>query len=222
MKKCPYCKIEVGGNLTKCPLCQSRLTGEGESPYFPEHPSLQFRSFLYKVQLFIVWAIMIAGLGLDLLLEIRFPGFPNLHWSLIIAMWLVAFEFGIMKQFKPGTASARRVTVMVFWILVLLGVTSYCFDFFWLFRDWILPITIAASLVVNFALTMLDKQGNAMTYLLTGLLFSVIPFSVMYTLRKDMPMTWGICLIITITVLAGAIIFKGRAVAREFQRRFHI
>ena len=25
MKNCPYCKIEVGGNLKKCPLCQSKL-----------------------------------------------------------------------------------------------------------------------------------------------------------------------------------------------------
>ena len=58
--------------------------------------------------------------------------------------------------------------------------------------------------------------------LLTCLFFGLIPFWVMYILRKDMPMTWSICLIVSITVLAAAIIFKGRTVAREFQRRFHI
>ncbi len=222
MKKCQYCKIEVGGNPDKCPLCQSRLTGEGERPYFPEKSNLQFRSFLYKVQMFIVWAVIIAGFGLDFLLGLRFPSFPELHWCLIITMWLVAFEFGIMKQFKPGTASARRVTIMVFMILILLTITSYFFDFLWLTRDWIVPIAIAATIVVNFILTMMDKQGNAMTYLLTGLLFGVIPFWVMYIQRKNMPMTWVICLIISVTMFAGAIIFKGRTVAKEFQRRFHI
>ncbi len=222
MKKCPYCKIEVGGNPQKCPLCQSRLTGEGERPYFPEKTTLQFRSFLYKLQMFIVWALIISGLGLDFLIGLRFPSFPTLHWSLIIAMWLIAIEFGIMKQFRPGTASARTVTIMVFLILALLLVTSYFFDFMWLTRDWIVPIAIAATLVVNFILTMLDKQGNAITYLLTCLVFGLIPFWVMYILKKDMPITWGICLIVSITVLAGAIIFKGRTVAREFQKRFHI
>ncbi len=222
MKKCPYCKIEVGGNPLKCPLCQSRLVGEGERPYFPEKTTLQFRSLLYKLQMFIVWVLIISGLGLDFLIGLRFPSFPALHWSLVIAMWLIAFEFGIMKQFRPGTASARTVTIMVFLILALLLVTSYFFDFMWLTRDWIVPIAIAATLVVNFILTMLDKQGNAITYLLTCLVFGLIPFWVMYILKKDMPITWGICLIVSITVLAGAIIFKGRTVAKEFQKRFHI
>ncbi|MCR5585510.1 MAG: hypothetical protein K6F63_08780 [Lachnospiraceae bacterium] len=222
MKKCPYCKIEVGGNPVKCPLCQSRLIGEGERPYFPEKSTLQFRSFLYKIQMFIAWAVIIAALGMDFLLGVRFPSFPDLHWGLIIVMWTVAFEFVIMKQFKPGTASARKLSIMVFLILILLTVTSYYFDFLWLTKDWIIPITIAATLVVNFVLTMLDKQGNAITYLLTCLFFGLVPFWVMYILRKDMPMTWSICLIVSITVLAAAIIFKGRTVAREFQRRFHI
>jgi hypothetical protein len=223
MKKCPYCKIEVGGDPVKCPLCQSRLMGEGEKLYFPEKNTLKFRSFLYKLQLFIVWALIIAGLGLDFLQEIRFPGFPDLHWSLIFAMWFIAFEHGIMRQFKPGTGSARKVTVMVFTILILLLITSYYFDFLWLTRDWILPIVIAATIVANFVLTMIDKQGNAMAYLLTGLFFSVIPFLVIYLRKKEaMPMTWNICLLISIILFAGAIIFKGRSVAREFQRRFHV
>ncbi|MCR5824288.1 MAG: hypothetical protein K6G60_07665 [Lachnospiraceae bacterium] len=222
MKKCQYCKIAVGGNLEKCPLCQSRLIGEGEAPYFPEHPALQFRSFLYKLQMFIAWAVIIASLGMDFLLGMKFPSFPDLHWSFIFTMWVVAVEFCIMKQFRPGTASARKLTVMVFIILVLLLVTSYCFDFLWLTKDWIIPIAIAATLVVNFVLTMLDKQGNAITYLLTELFFGLIPFVVMYTLKRDMPMTWGICLMVSIAVLAAAIIFRGRTIAREFQRRFHL
>jgi hypothetical protein len=222
MKKCQYCKIEVGGDLTKCPLCQSRLIGEAEEPYFPRKNTLQFRSLIYKIQLFVAWAVIIAALGLDFLQGLRFPSFESLHWSLIIVMWIVAFEFGIMKQFKPGTAYARQVSIMVFLILIPLTVTSYYFDFLWLTRDWIVPIAIAAALIGNFVLTMLDKQENAMTYLLTGLFFSLIPFLVVYFSYESLPMTWVICLIISITLLAGAIIFKGRTVARELQRRFHL
>ncbi|MCR5153580.1 MAG: hypothetical protein K6B75_01910 [Lachnospiraceae bacterium] len=224
MKRCTYCKIEVGGNPEKCPLCQSRLVGDGEEAYFPEQSSLQFRSFLYKVQMFIVWALIFTGLGLDFFIGLRFKGFPDLHWSLVFAMWLVAFEFGIMKQFRPGASSAKKVSMVVLILTVLVVITSYYFDFMWLTRDWIVPIVIAATLIANFVLTMLDKNGNAMAYLLSSLLFGLIPFWIMYARHKGtpMPMPWIICLIISITLLAGIIIFKGRAVAKEFQKRFHI
>lgn len=222
MKKCPYCKIEVGGNPVKCPLCQSRLTGDGEEPYFPEHNALQFRSLVYKIQMFIAWTVIIAGLGLDLLLGIRFPGFPDLHWSLLLALWLVAIEFVIVKQFRPGTGSARKVTMMVFVTLILLLITSHYFGIMWLTRDWIVPCVIAGTVIANFVLTMLDKQGNAMAYLLTALVFGVIPFWYMYLKYRPLPMTWTICLMISIILIAGAIIFKGRSLRREFQRRFHM
>ena len=100
MKKCPYCKIDVGGAPKVCPLCQSRLTGEDEEPYFPNRTELQFRSFIYKLQLFIAWAVMIATLGLDFLKGIRFPEFPQLHWSLLLAMWIIAVEFLIIRLFR--------------------------------------------------------------------------------------------------------------------------
>lgn len=47
-----------------------------------------------------------------------------------------------------------------------------------------------------------DKNGNTMLYLLTGLFMGFVP-SIIY-------------------FFAGAVIFRGRAVAAEFQRRFHL
>ena len=64
MRTCPYCKIEVGGDLIKCPLCQSKLTGEGEAAYFPKQTVFRRRSFLYKLQLFIIWILVIVAVGI--------------------------------------------------------------------------------------------------------------------------------------------------------------
>ena len=222
MQKCPYCKIEVGSDLVKCPLCQSRLTGEPEAAMFPHHPTMQFRSFLYKLQLFIIWVIVIVGLGLDFLIHLKFPAFPDLHWSLILAMWMFVFEFGIMRQFKPGTGSARKVTMMVFNILILLGITSYFFGFFELTLDLIIPAVITGAIIANFVLAMLDKKGNAMAYLLTVLLFGLIPCVVIYFSNKEMPVAWIVCMFVTIILFAAAIIFKGKAVAGELKRRFNL
>lgn len=222
MKTCPYCKIKVGGNPEKCPLCQSRLTGEGEELYFPAQSELKFRSFIYKLQLFIAWAVIIACLGLDFLQKIRIPGFAQLHWSLLLAMWIIAVEFLILRLFRRGNSSARTVTLVVFIVLVLLLVTSHFFGFLWLVRDWIVPVTISAALIANFVFTLVDKQGNSMSYLLSGLLFGTVPFLIMYIIHKEMPLTWIICLIISITLFAGAVIFKGRSVSGELRKRFHM
>ncbi len=222
MKKCPYCKIEVGGDADKCPLCQSRLTGEASEAYFPVRDTLKFRSFLYKLQLFIVWCIVITGLGLDFLFDIRIPAFPGLHWGLIIFMWLVVFESVILRQFTPGTASARTVTVMVIVILAMLLVTAQCFGFMWLAWDWIVPVVITGTMIANFVLVMVDRRGNAMAYMLTGLFFGLLPCLVLYLRYKTMPITWMICTIVGVVLFAGAVIFKGRVVASEIRKRFSV
>ena len=222
MKKCPYCRIEVGGDAEKCPLCQSRLTGEGEEAYFPVRDTLKFRSFLYKLQTFIVLSVAIVGIGLDFLFGIRLPGFPGLHWSLILAMWLITIEFVIIRQFMPGTGSARKVTLMVFIILAMLIITAYFFDIMWLVWGWIVPIVLTAMVTANFVLAMVDKQGNAMAYLLSGLLFGLIPCIVLYFVEEKMPIAWMICMIVSVILFAGAVIFKGRSVAGEIRRRFNM
>ncbi len=220
MKTCPYCKTSVGGDTDKCPLCQSRLMGSDGDAYFPVRDTLKFRSFLYKLQLFIVWALVITGLGLDFLYDIRIPGFADLHWSLIIFMWLMVFEFVIIKQFKPGMTSARTVTVMVIVILAMLLVTAYFFNFMWLARDWIVPIVITGTMIANFVLAMVDRHGNAMAYMLTGLFFGLLPCLVLYLRYRTMPITWKICTMVGIVLFAGAVIFKGRLVASEIRKRF--
>jgi len=223
MKKCPYCRIEVGGNPDNCPLCQSRLTGVGEEAYFPVRDTLKFRSFLYKLQMFIVLSIVIVGLGLDFLFKIKLPTFPNLHWSLILAMWLLSYEFLILRQFRPGTGSAaRKVTHMVFIILIMLLITAHYFNFMWLVWNWMVPIVISAMGTANFVLAFIDKHGNTMAYLLSGLFFGLIPCIVLYFTEETMPIAWMICMIIALVLFAGAITFKGRAVAHELRRRFNL
>jgi len=222
MKNCPYCKIEVGGDAVKCPLCQSKLMGEGERPYYPKLEAQKKRSMFYKLQLFIAWIVLIVGIGLDLMVELRLPDKPDFHWSLILAMWLTAFEFLIMRQFKPGTGSARKVTMMVLIMLVLLSVTAYFFGFFELTMNLIVPIVFTGAIIANFVLAMVDKKGNTMAYLLSGWLFGVIPSIILYFVRQTMPLAWSICLIVSVILLVGAVIFKGRSVAAEIQRRFNI
>jgi hypothetical protein len=174
------------------------------------------------LQLFIVWVVIIACLGLDFLVHLRLPGLPELHWSLLVAMWLVAFEFLIMRQFKPGMGSARKVTMMVLIILAMLSVTAYFLGFLQITLDLIVPVVITGAVIANFVLAMVDKNGYAMAYLLSGLLCGVIPSIVLFIVKDRMPVAWMVCMIVSLVLFAGVIIFKGRLVAGELQRRFNV
>ena len=222
MRKCPYCKIDIGGDLEKCPLCQSKLTGEAEEAYFPKIDTMQKRTLFYKFQLLIVWIIVIVGIGLDFMLKLRLPGYPDLHWSLLLAMWLLIMDLRIMRSFRPGTGSARKVTFMVFITLVMLMITAYFFGFMELTLGMIVPIVITGMVIANFVLAMIDKHGNTMSYLLTGILIGLIPCIVMYLINKSMSIPWIICSLVSAILLVGAVVFKGRAVAAELQRRFNL
>lgn len=222
MRKCPYCKIEIEGDLIKCPLCQSKLNGESGTPPFPRLEAQKKKSVFYKIQLLLVWALLIVGIGLDFMIGLRLPAFPALHWSILLSMWLVAFEFGIMRQFKPGTGSAGKVSILMLIIAASWLVTAYFFDLMDVTLDLVIPIALAATIITNFVLAMVDKNGNSMAYLLSGLLLCVIPGLIQFIVRESMPLAWVICTMISFILFVGAVIFRGRAVIAELQRRFHV
>lgn len=222
MRRCPYCKVGIEGDLVKCPLCQSKLTGTGEAPCYPKFEALKKRSLFYKIHVSLAWGLLIVGLGLDFMIGLRLPGYPDLHWSLLLAMWLMVFEFGIMRQFKPGTGSAGKVTMLVLITIAMWCVTAYFFGLMKVTIDLVVPIALAGTVTANFVLAMIDKNGNTMSYLLSGVFMGVVTGIIFYFVRSEMPLAWAICLMVSAILFAGAIIFRGRQVAAEFQRRFHI
>lgn len=220
MRTCQYCKIDVGGNLKKCPFCQSTMTGTMEEPYFPKQTTLKIQSFFYKLQMFIVWAVIIASLGADFLLGVTI--IPNLHLSLLLTMWLLAFEFGIMRLFKKGANSSRVMTLFVMIVTILLMVTAYYLGLYYFMVDYVVPIIIIGTLIANFVLAMIDQIANAMIYLLTNVFVGILPYIVFFFMKREIPFTWIICLIVSVILFVGAIIFKGRPVISEIQKRLNV
>ena len=81
---------------------------------------------------------------------------------------------------------------------------------------------LVATITADFVLALIDKNGNTMVYLLSGLLIGIVPSIICYFVSDKMPLAWAICLMVSIILFAGTMIFRGRAVAAEFQKRFHL
>ena len=51
MRRCPYCRVGIAGDLSKCPLCQSKLTGTGEDRSYPKLEAQKKRASTHKIKL---------------------------------------------------------------------------------------------------------------------------------------------------------------------------
>nr|MCR4842441.1 hypothetical protein [Eubacterium sp.] len=178
MRYCPYCEIKIGGTHEKCPLCQSKLSGEAGERFFPAQNALKLTSLFYRMQLFIVSVIVIVSLGVDFLFHVdSLPGINGIphHWSLIVCMWLLVFEFGIIRLYK-GKNSSRILTLNVFIVMVMLVITTYFTGGVITVLSLVVPVALMATMLTNFILAMVDRSGNAMVYLLSNLLVGILPY----------------------------------------------
>lgn len=52
--------------------------------------------------------------------------------------------------------------------------------------------------------------------------YRLVPSIIFFFVSAKMPLAWVICLMVSVILFAGAVIFRGRAVAAEFRRRLHL
>ena len=218
MKKCLNCDIEVGGEVDVCPLCQHGLTGEASSNNWPYLFKLKKQALFYKIQLFAALAILVVSLGLDFLLNL----FGDKHWSLLVAFGIIVIELMVKNFLKKKNVPAKIVSFSVFWAAVILVVTAYYYGFSQPIVHLVLPIMLNAVLVADWVLTIIDKSGNSLVYLLVNILAAFVMYGVLFFRKCDISLTWNICLMISVVSLIGMLVFRGRKVTGEVEKRMNI
>ena len=217
MKKCLNCNIEIGGNVDICPLCQNALTGEATLNNWPSPNKLRAQAFLYKLQLFLVLATIAVGISLDYLLELN----NGKHYSLIIALWLIVFELDLRRNIKRLFVISKTVNMCTLHLCLLLLLTGWYFGFYEITAFMIVPILFGTLLMVNLIFSMTDTTENALVYLLTNILIVVITYTIMRINGVNTGLVWTITLMISFVALIGIVIFKGRKVSNEIQKRMN-
>lgn len=217
MRKCLNCNINIGGNTDTCPLCQNSLTGDPTPDNWPSPSVLKARAFIYKLQLFLALALAAVGLSLDYLLEIN----NGTHYSLIIALWLIVFELQLRSNIKRIFVISRTVSLGILYSCLLLLLTGYSFGFFDIIAFMVAPIMLGAALIANLVFSMIDTTDNALVYLLGNILLVIAIYTVLRICRINTGIVWPICLMVSLVSLIGIIIFKGRKVSNEIQKRMN-
>ncbi|MCR5468003.1 MAG: hypothetical protein K6F37_03500 [Lachnospiraceae bacterium] len=221
MNSCPHCNIKVGGDREKCPLCQSTLLGEGEMPHWPKPERLRQVSLAVKIINFVLLSVAVVFLAFDFL--ILPPG--HKHFSLVI------FFAGLVIYSLIGHFLRRRANVprILFQSMLVLSILFILIGWYLGFRGiilyWVMPILCSTTLVLNFIFSFIDKgfTEDSLVYILLNIVVGIIPYVAIYLHRwAQPPMTWTITLIISVITFIGLVIFKGRRVFTEMEKRLHM
>lgn len=218
MKYCHSCQIEVGGTQTHCPLCQNELSGTDAAPFWPYHPTQPKPSMLYKVQLFIALSSIVITMTLDFLLDVH----RNKHWSLMVLLWVFGGELIIRWIMRRNKKASSYVAFFSIVFCLLVGLSSFFFGYWKICKTFILPSICMLALLINFILSMTDKKQNAMVFLLCNIVISFVPTLAMMIADGKAPMLWTICLMEALITFIGLVIFKGKLVLVEIQKRLNI
>lgn len=216
MKNCPYCKIEVGGDFTYCPLCQNLLIGQPDEKYWPSPKTLKKNTKIQKTLAFAIFSCIIAVFLFDLWSD---PAHPAVDWSPIVIIWL--FIGGITAS---SVVRTHKEPPSIFTRIAIAGLIALILSTFWypvLFD--IIPIPVLGILAVNFIATLIDKGGNVMVYFLSCSLACILSWIIVIILLKhNMSILWRICFMVSCITFVGMLIFKGRSLVSEIQKRFSI
>lgn len=219
MRICPKCHIQVGGANEVCPICQNGLEGEAtQENYWPPSSSLKKKSLFYKIQLLVVLVAVVVSLGLDFLLDLR----GNLHWGGIVAIWGIASELVVYRIMKRWFIIPQVIARIIINVVILTLITAWYAGFWELAVVYIIPIIVLVALVTNFVLAMIDKQENAMVYLLCSILGGILPFVGMVVIRGKAPLLWNISIMLSVISVIGIAIFKSGKMLQEIRKRTNI
>jgi len=218
MKKCLNCKIEVGGNVDTCPLCQNPLTGdEASANNWPPIVKLKKQAFVYKLQLFLVLTAIVVSLSLDYLIGLH----GSKHWSHIASLGLFTLEVIVWGFIKKSIIIAKIISISILHVAMLLVLIGWYYDFLHIVAYLVIPIMISAALIANFVFSFIDVIENTMVYLLGNILVGIVAYLMLVLSHRDTSIAWTVCLMISVISFLGIAVFNGGKVISEVQKRMN-
>lgn len=223
MRECPHCHIQVGGALTTCPLCQSPLApAEGtQERYFPEIQAIRRRrTMVYKVVSFLVLAVTVAYAAVDFLLWED----AHRHGSVVLLVWGVAALLLLRMLLFRSVNGPELIFRLLCGCSLLAMFTEWFFGGRGISVDYVMPALCGAALLVNFAFAFVKTRftANSLVYLLMNILIGAVPYPLLMLRADHRTEGWVICLIFSAITFLGLVIFKGRELLAEIQKRLHL
>lgn len=166
MRHCGKCKVEFGGELKKCPLCQAELTGKAEPSVFPYNEAKKTGSMALAILAFTTGATLLLALFLWYTLSL--PG--NIILSVCIAL-VVNYLF--VRNIIMHNPNFLRVVVRYFLILLAIAVIWFLLTQNLFVTTFVIPGICLMALVFD-AILLIIFRGTFVSGYAKYLLFNVV------------------------------------------------
>lgn len=221
MQYCRACKVQIRGSHKCCPLCQRELEGEGdaEENMFPviAGPRVN-RYFLMRLITFIAVAAVVICLAVNYMAPTAVP------WSLfasagIACAWLVTVT---------GLSQLRNVFYNITIQLVLVSIFAVLWDKFTGWHNWSLeyaiPCLCLSSMISMFVVSkiMRVEVREYVVYLILSGIYGILPIVFILLDKVNVIYPSAICVAASVITIAAVLLFEGKNMREEFNKKFHI
>ena len=221
MLYCKNCKVHLSGKYVRCPLCKGDLAGEtdqADTIFPPDPPRVETNHAL------LTWLALdsVAAAAVCIAVNLIFPS--GGWWFMFVVFGIVSFWISLALVLKKRT----NIPKTVLWQVGLLSVLAFIWDRFTGSRGWslnyVLPILCTSAMVAMSVIARVKKLNiqNYILYLVIDCVFGILSFTLLAVGIVTEVIPSAICFASTIIFLAALLIFQGKALLAEIQRRFHL
>ncbi|GHV52434.1 hypothetical protein AGMMS49579_09660 [Spirochaetia bacterium] len=222
MLYCHRCKVSVSGSSRRCPLCQGDLAGDAEPernvfPVIPP-PSAAFKRLIRFIAL---GTIAVAAISVAVDMSVHTG---NVWWSLFVIAGLASLWLSFLTINRQWWNIPKNIFLQLFVISILV----LLWDFFTGFNKWsidfVIPILFSCSMIALAVFAKIRKL-KVEDYIIFLVIISVISiFSLLLIIFQVVSIIYPamICFTLSIISLAFLLLFEGRSLLHELQRRMHL
>ena len=219
MKYCVKCKVRIRSDMMICPLCQRRLSGNGDESIYPKITSVfsQFQTFFNRM-MFITAAAAIFSVAINFLVP------SKRLWSLYVILGLASFWIFLMLVIKKRENVAKQITSQV--MFTTIGCVVWDLIIGW--RGWslnyIFPTVCVIAVCAMFILAKVMKldASDYVVCIIANAFFGILPMVLYFfkLISVIYPSILGSAL--SLLALVSIIIFQREIIRLELAKRFHL
>lgn len=219
MKQCQKCHVSVRGNRESCPLCQANLTGEGERELYPNIPTI-YRQYIFLFKILLLATI--SGGIISVMVNIL----DNSHgyWSVLVLMGIACFWIMLSFAVKKRNNIPKNITYQVFFIALFSIVWDLLTDWRAWSVDFVIPIVFITGMAALAIIPVIMKipVSEYLFLLIIDVFFGFTPLVFLLLGLVDIILPSYICIVVSIISFITLVIFYGKHMLAEVQRRFHL
>lgn len=221
MKYCERCKVKIAGRGESCPLCGGYLDriAEDEPDVFPQIPTIycQYNLF-FRLLAWISIIVVTVSLAVNY-------GVPQTgYWSLVVLGVVCSFWISLSISVRKRGNLSHRILNQLLVVSVLVILWDLLTGWHRWSIDYVIPILCVTGMGAMAILGRVMKQyiDDPILYLSIYGGLGMIPLIPLFLGWLNVIYPTLICVVISVISLSGVILFRGKKLRQELNRRMHV